>query len=67
MYKITRVEEVSRNTLGDLSFHINKYINAELQEYEFVIDIKYFNRTESVSNLKFEEPNVAHLIIGKLI
>ena len=25
MYKITRVEEVSRNTLKPLSFNINKY------------------------------------------
>ena len=49
MYKIVRVEEVSRNTLNPLSFNINKYINEELQEDEFLVHVEYFKNNEDHS------------------
>ena len=63
MYKITRVEEVSRNTLNPLSFNINKYINEELQEDEFLLNIEYFKDNEVYSIY----PTLAYLHIAKLI
>jgi hypothetical protein len=63
MYKITRVEEVSRNTLNPLSFNINKYINEELQEDEFLLHIEYFKDNEIYSIY----PTLAYLHIAKLI
>lgn len=63
MYKITRVEEVSRNTLKPLSFNINKYINEELQEDEFLLHIEYFKDNEIYSTY----PTLAYLHIAKLI
>ena len=63
MYKITRVEEVSRNTLKPLSFNINKYINEELQEDEFLLHIEYFKDNEPYSTC----PTSAYLHIGTLI
>lgn len=67
MYKITRIKEISRVLTQDLVERINYYIDEEIQEDECLIDIKYFNITQCASNLNFEEPNVVHLIIGKLI
>ena len=63
MYKITRVEEVSRNTLTPLSFNINKYINEELQEDEFLLNVEYFKDNE----LSSKYPTLAYLHIAKLI
>lgn len=63
MYKIVRVEEVSRNTLNPLSFNINKYINEELQEDEFLLNIEYFKDNEVYSIY----PTLAYLHIAKLI
>ena len=63
MYKITRVEEVSRNTLKPLSFNINKYINEELQEDEFLLHIEYFKDNEIYSKY----PTLAYLHIAKII
>lgn len=63
MYKIVRVEEVSRNTLKPLSFNINKYINEELQEDEFLLNIEYFKDNE----LSSKYPTLAYLHIAKLI
>lgn len=63
MYKITRVEEISRKSIENLSFHINKYINAELQEDEFLLHIEYFKDNEPYSTY----PTLAYLHIGKLI
>ena len=63
MYKITRVEDVSRNTLNPLSFNINKYINEELQEDEFLLHIEYFKDNEIYSIY----PTLAYLHIAKLI
>ena len=63
MYKIVRVEEVSRNTLKPLSFNINKYINEELQEDEFLLHIEYFKDNE----LSSKYPTLAYLHIAKLI
>ena len=63
MYKITRVEEVSRNTLNPINFNINKYINEELQEDEFLLNIEYFKDNELSSTY----PTLAYLHIGKLI
>ena len=63
MYKIVRVEEVSRNTLKPLSFNINKYINEEIQEDEFLLHIEYFKDNEPYSTY----PTLAYLHIGKLI
>ena len=54
MYKITRVEEVSRNTLKPLSFNINKYINEELQEDEFLLHIEYFVNVNLNMTKKFK-------------
>lgn len=61
MYKIVRVVEISRNTLENLSLHINKYINAELQEDEFLVHIEYFKYPDEVA------PCIAYLHIGSLI
>ena len=63
MYKIVRVEEVSRNTLKPLSFNINKYINEELQEDEFLLNIEYFKDNE----LSSKYPTLAYLHIAKII
>ena len=63
MYKITRVEVVSRNTLNLLSFNINKYINEELQEDEFLLHIEYFKDNE----LSSKYPTLAYLHIAKII
>ena len=63
MYKITRVEEVSRNTLNPINFNINKYINEELQEDEFLLNIEYFKDNELSSTY----PTSAYLHIAKLI
>ena len=63
MYKIVRVEEVSRNTLNPINFNINKYINEELQEDEFLLPIEYFKDNE----LPSKYPTLAYLHIGKLI
>ena len=63
MYKIVRVEEVSRNTLNPLSFNINKYINEELQEGEFLVHVEYFKNNEDHSTY----PELAYLHIGTLI
>lgn len=61
MYKIVRVVEISRNTFENLSLHINKYINAELQEDEFLVHIEYFKYPDEVA------PCIAYLHIGSLI
>lgn len=63
MYKIVRVEEVSRNTLNPINFNINKYINEELQEDEFLLNIEYFKDNELSSTY----PTLAYLHIAKLI
>ena len=63
MYKITRVEEVSRRTKESLAQHINKYINEELQEDEFLLNIEYFKDNEVYSIY----PTLAYLHIAKLI
>ncbi|WP_314160309.1 hypothetical protein [uncultured Gemella sp.] len=63
MYKITRVEEVSRNTFNPINFNINKYINEELQEDEFLLNIEYFKDNELSSTY----PTLAYLHIAKLI
>ena len=63
MYKIIKVVEISRNTLEPLSFHIAKYINAELQEDEFLTEIEYFKDNEVYSTY----PTLAYLHIAKLI
>ena len=63
MYKITRVEEVSRNTLNPINFNINKYINEELQEDEFLLRIEYFKDNEIYSIY----PTLAYLHIAKII
>ena len=63
MYKITRVEEVSRNTLNPINFNINKYINEELQEDEFLLNIEYFKDNE----LSSKYTTLAYLHIAKLI
>ena len=64
MYKIVRVEEVSRNTLNPLSFNINKYINEELKEDEILVEIEYFKNTNEVFPVT---PSSAYLHIAKLI
>ena len=63
MYKITRVEEISRKSIENLSFHINKYINEEIQEDEFLLNIEYFKDNE----LSSKYPTLAYLHIAKLI
>ncbi len=63
MYKIVRVVELSRNTFNPINFNINKYINEELQEDEFLIHIEYFKNNEEYSTY----PEIAYLHIGKLI
>ena len=63
MYKITRVEEISRKSIENLNFHINKYINAELQEDEFLLHIEYFKDNEIYSTY----PTLAYLHIAKII
>ena len=64
MYKITRVEEVSRNTFNPINFNINKYINEELKEDEIIVDIEYFKNNNEVFPVT---PTTAYLHIGKLI
>lgn len=63
MYKIVRVVEISRKTLENLSSHINKHINEELQEDEFLLNIEYFKDNEPYSTY----PTLAYLHIAKLI
>lgn len=63
MYKITRVEEVSRSALKPLNFHINQYINEVLKEDEFLLNIEYFKDNEIYSTY----PTLAYLHIAKLI
>lgn len=63
MYKIVRVVEISRKSIENLSFHINKYINAELQEDEFLAEIEYFKDNEVYSTY----PTLAYLHIAKII
>lgn len=63
MYKITRVEEVSRSALKPLNFHINQYINENLQEDEILLHIEYFKDNEIYSTY----PTLAYLHIAKLI
>ena len=60
MYKIVRV---SRTTLGSIVSHINQYINEEIQEDEFLLNIEYFKDNEPYSTY----PTLAYLHIGKLI
>lgn len=67
MYKITRVIEVSTTFSTGFVEWLNQCINEELQEDEFLIDIKYFTITTNTSTVNFEDPIKAHLIIGKLI
>lgn len=67
MYKITRVIEVSTTFSTGFIEVLNQCINKELQEDEFLIDIKYFTITMNTSTVNFEDPIKAHLIIGKLI
>ena len=63
MYKIVRVVEISRKSIENLSFHINKYINGELQEDEFLSEIEYFKDNELSSTY----PTLAYLHIAKII
>ena len=63
MYKITRVVELSRNTFNPINFNINKYINEELQEDEFLLHIEYFKDNEIYSTY----PILAYLHIAKII
>lgn len=63
MYKIVRVVEISRTTQGSISSHINKHINENLQEDEFLLNIEYFKDNEPYSTY----PTLAYLHIGKLI
>jgi hypothetical protein len=63
MYKITRVVELSRNTFNPINFNINKYINEELQEDEFLLNIEYFKDNEPYSTY----PTLAYLHIAKII
>ena len=63
MYKIVRVVETSRKTLENLSFYINKHINEELQEDEFLLYIEYFKDNEVYST----NPTLAYLHIAKII
>ena len=64
MYKIVRVEEVSRRTMESLAQHITKYINEELKEYELLVDIEYFKNNNEVFPVT---PTIAYLHIAKLI
>jgi|GEM_PF-790507 hypothetical protein len=63
MYKITRVEVVTTEKGYSLNKCINIYINEELQEDEFLLNIEYFKDNEPYSTY----PEVAYLHIGKLI
>ena len=63
MYKIVRVVEISRTTLGSIVSHINQYINEEIQEDEFLLNIESFKDNEPYSTY----PTLAYLHIGKLI
>lgn len=64
MYKIVRVEEVSRRTMESLAQHITKYINEELKEDEILVDIEYFKNNNEVFPVT---PTIAYLHIAKLI
>ena len=64
MYKITRVEEVSRRTMESLAQHITKYINEELKEDEILVEIEYFKNNNEVFPVT---PSSAYLHIAKLI
>ena len=62
MYKIVRVEEINA-TLRSLPLTINKYINEELKEDEFLLHIEYFKDNEIYSTY----PTLAYLHIAKII
>ena len=61
MYKITRVEEVSRRTKESLAQHITKYIKDEIKDDEFVESIKYFTYRDE------QNPSVAYVQVAKII
>ena len=70
MYKITRVVEVSRNTFNPINFNINKYINEELQEDEFLLNIEYFKdnckcQSKYVKKIQNKNVHFIHLPFGK--
>ena len=61
MYKIIRVEEVSRRTKESLAQHITKYIKDEIKDDEFVESIKYFTYRDEPT------PSVAYVQVAKII
>lgn len=61
MYKITRVEEVSRRTKESLAQYITKYIKDEIKDDEFVESIKYFTYRDEPN------PSVAYVQVAKII
>lgn len=61
MYKITRVEELTTQPVENMAQHITEYIEAELQEDEFLVHIEYFKYPDEVA------PCIAYLHIGTLI
>ena len=63
MYKITRVEELTTRPVENMAQHITDYIDAELQEDEFLLNIEYFKDNE----LSSKYPTLAYLHIAKLI
>lgn len=63
MYKITRVEVLAKEKGYSLDKCINIYINEEIQEDEFLLNIEYFKDNEPYSTY----PTLAYLHIGKLI
>lgn len=63
MYKITRVEVISKEKGYSLERCINIYIDEEIQEDEFLLHIEYFKDNEPYSTY----PTLAYLHIAKLI
>ena len=61
MYKITRVEELTTRPVENMAQHITEYIDAELQENEFLVHIAEFKYPDEVA------PCIAYLHIGSLI
>ena len=53
MYKITRIKEISIEFSTIVEELINRYIDEELQEDEFLIDVKYFKTNHTASNLNY--------------
>ena len=49
MYKITRVEELTTRPVENMAQHITEYIEAELQEDEFLVHIEYFKYPDEVA------------------